>query len=77
VIRVLVAEDVPVMRQTLTGLLGLESDIEVSAAVASGDQIVPAALEHHPDVALLDIGLPGTTASPPPSWPGGCPAAGC
>ncbi len=60
VIRVLVAEDVRVARDTLVALLGLESDIEVAVAVASGDQIVPAALEHRPDVALLDIGLPGT-----------------
>jgi hypothetical protein len=60
VIRVLVAEDVRVARDTLVALLGLEADIEVAVAVASGDQIVPAALEHRPDVALLDIGLPGT-----------------
>ncbi len=59
-IRVLVAEDVRVVRDTLVALLGLEADIEVPVAVASGDQIVPAALEHRPDVALLDIGLPGT-----------------
>ena len=59
-IRVLVAEDVRVVRDTLVALLGLEADIEVAAAVASGDQIVAAALEHRPDVALLDIGLPGT-----------------
>ena len=59
VIRVLVAEDVRVARDTLVALLGLEADIEVAVAVASGDQIVPAALEHRPDVALLDIGLPG------------------
>jgi two-component system, NarL family, response regulator DesR len=59
VIRVLLAEDVPVVRDTLAALLGLEPDIEVTAALASGDQIVPAALAHRPDVALLDIGLPG------------------
>lgn len=64
VIRVLVAEDVRVARDTLVALVGLEADIEVAVEVAvevaSGDQIVPAALEHRPDVALLDIGLPGT-----------------
>jgi two-component system response regulator DesR len=60
VIRVLVAEDVGVVRDTLVALLGLEADIEVTAAVASGDQILPAALQHRPDVAVLDIGLPGT-----------------
>jgi two-component system response regulator DesR len=60
VIRVLVAEDAAVVRDTLVALLGLEPDIEVAAELASGDQIVPAALAHRPDVALLDIGLPGT-----------------
>jgi two-component system response regulator DesR len=59
VIRVLVAEDVRVVRETLVALLALEDDVEVVAAVAAGDRIVPAALEHHPDVALLDIDLPG------------------
>jgi two-component system, NarL family, response regulator DesR len=60
VIRVLLAEDVPEVRDTLAALLGLEPDIEVIAAVASGDQIVPAALAQRPDAAVLDIGLPGT-----------------
>ena len=60
VIRVLVAEDTRAVRDTLTALLDLEPDIEVAGAVASGDQVVPAALAHRPDVALLDIGLPGT-----------------
>ncbi len=59
-IRVLIAEDAAVVRDTLVALLGLENDIEVAAAVASGDQVAPAAREHRPDVALLDIGLPGT-----------------
>jgi two-component system, NarL family, response regulator DesR len=59
VIRVLLAEDVAVVRDTLAALLGLEPDIEVTAAVARGDQVVAAALEHRPDVAVLDIGLPG------------------
>jgi two-component system, NarL family, response regulator DesR len=61
VIRVLLAEDVAVVRNTLAALLGLEPDIEVTAALARGDQVVPAALEHRPDVAVLDIGLPGAT----------------
>jgi two-component system, NarL family, response regulator DesR len=59
VIRVLVAEDVRVVRETLVALLALEEDIDVVAALATGDRIVPAALQHHPDVALLDIDLPG------------------
>jgi two-component system, NarL family, response regulator DesR len=60
VIRVLVAEDARQVRETLVALLGLEDDIEVAAAVGAGDQVVSAALRHRPDVALLDIGLPGT-----------------
>lgn len=58
-IRVLVAEDVRAIRETLVVLLGLEEGIEVAAAVTSGDQVMPAAMEHRPDVVLLDIGLPG------------------
>ena len=57
--RVLIAEDARQVRETLVALLGLEDDIEVVVAVAAGDQVVPAALRHRPDVALLDIGLPG------------------
>lgn len=56
---VLVAEDARAVRETLVALLDLEPDIAVAAAVASGDQVVPAALKHRPHVALLDIGLPG------------------
>src|SRR5262245_55682594 len=58
-IRVLVAEDADAYRDTLVALLDLEDDFEVVAALSSGERIVPAALEHRPDVALLDIDLPG------------------
>jgi two-component system response regulator DesR len=59
VIRVLVAEDVRILRETLVTVLGLEADIEVVADVAAGDRIVTVALENRPDVAVLDIDLPG------------------
>ncbi|TJZ55529.1 response regulator transcription factor [Streptomyces piniterrae] len=58
-VRVLLAEDQGMMRGALALLLGLEEDMEVVAQVAAGDQIVAAALEARPDVALLDIELPG------------------
>jgi two-component system response regulator DesR len=58
-IRVLLAEDQGMMRGALALLLGLEPDIEVVAQVGAGDAIVDAALTHRPDVALLDIELPG------------------
>lgn len=58
-IRVLVAEDMRVLRDTLVAVLSLEADIEVVAQVPDGQAIVPAAVEHRPDLALLDIDLPG------------------
>ncbi|GGZ71166.1 response regulator [Streptomyces echinoruber] len=58
-IRVLLAEDQGMMRGALALLLGMEEDIEVVAQVAAGDRIVDEVLTHRPDVALLDIELPG------------------
>ncbi|MEU7059363.1 response regulator transcription factor [Streptomyces sp. NPDC046197] len=58
-IRVLLAEDQGMMRGALALLLGMEEDMEVVAQVSAGDAIVGAALAHRPDVALLDIELPG------------------
>ena len=47
------------MHGALAVLLGLEPDIEVVAQVGRGDEIVDTALTSRPDVALLDIELPG------------------
>jgi two-component system response regulator DesR len=58
-IRVLLAEDQGMMRGALALLLDLEPDLEVVAQVATGDQIVPVAVRERPDVALLDIEMPG------------------
>ncbi|GAA5135616.1 response regulator transcription factor [Pseudonocardia adelaidensis] len=57
---ILVAEDTAILRDSLVVVLDLEPDLEVVAAVGTGDAIVPAALHHRPDVAVLDIDLPGT-----------------
>ncbi len=58
-IRVLIAEDQTLVRGALRALLELEDDLVVVAEVGRGDEVVPAALEHRPDVALLDIEMPG------------------
>jgi two-component system, NarL family, response regulator DesR len=58
-IRVLLAEDQAMVRGALAALLSLEEDIEIVAEVARGDEVVAAALEAQPDVALLDIEMPG------------------
>ncbi|TGB08785.1 response regulator transcription factor [Streptomyces palmae] len=60
-IRLLLAEDQAMVREALAALLGLEPDIEVVAQVARGDEVVEAARAHRPDVALLDIEMPGLT----------------
>jgi two-component system response regulator DesR len=59
VIRVLIAEDQTMVRGALRALLELEDDVHVVAEVGRGDAVVPAAREHRPDVALLDIEMPG------------------
>jgi len=58
-IRVLLAEDQAMVRGALAALLNLEEDIEVVAEAARGDEVVPAALSTQPDVALVDIEMPG------------------
>jgi two-component system, NarL family, response regulator DesR len=59
VIRVLLADDQALVRGALAAMLGLEPDIEVVAQVSSGDEVVPAARTSNPDVALLDVQMPG------------------
>ncbi len=60
-IRVLIAEDQGMVRGALASLLGLEPDIEVVAQVSRGDEVIAAAQAAAPDVALLDIEMPGAT----------------
>ena len=59
-IRVLLAEDQAMIRGALAALLAAEPDIEVVAQVERGDAVLAAALRTEPDVALLDIEMPGT-----------------
>ena len=58
-IRVLIAEDMHLIRGALVALVSLEDDLEVVAELDRGDQILEAALATRPDVAVLDIDLPG------------------
>ncbi|MEU3464398.1 response regulator transcription factor [Streptomyces sp. NPDC006733] len=60
-VRVLLADDQSMVREALATLLGLEDDIEVVVQVARGDEVLAAARAHRPDVALLDIEMPGLT----------------
>jgi two-component system, NarL family, response regulator DesR len=58
-LRVLIAEDQAMVRGALAALLSLEEDIEIVAEAAGGGEVIPAALDTLPDVALLDIEMPG------------------
>ncbi|MFE0762954.1 response regulator transcription factor [Streptomyces smyrnaeus] len=58
-IRLLLAEDQAMVREALAALLSLEPDIEIVAQVGRGDEVLDAVAAHRPDVALLDIEMPG------------------
>jgi two-component system, NarL family, response regulator DesR len=58
-IRLLLADDQALIRSALAALLELEADFDVVAQVGRGDEVVAAALSARPDVALLDIEMPG------------------
>jgi two-component system response regulator DesR len=58
-IRLLLADDQALVRGALSALLALEPDLEVVAEVGAGDLVLDAVREHRPDVALLDVEMPG------------------
>jgi two-component system response regulator DesR len=58
-IRILLAEDQRMVRGALATLLNLEPDLDVVAQVSGGDKVVAEALRVDPDIALLDIEMPG------------------
>jgi two-component system, NarL family, response regulator DesR len=59
-VRVLLAEDQAMVRGAIAALLNLEGDIEIVAEASRGDEVVSAALQSVPDVALLDVEMPGS-----------------
>jgi DNA-binding NarL/FixJ family response regulator len=58
-IRVLVADDHPVVRQGICAMLEVEPDLEVVADVGDGSQAVTLTLARSPDVVLMDVQMPG------------------
>ncbi|WP_433478421.1 response regulator [Spirillospora sp. CA-142024] len=58
-IRVLLADDEHLIRGAVAALLGLEPDLEIVAEAGRGDEVAAAVAEHDPDVAVLDIEMPG------------------
>lgn len=58
-IRLLLADDENLIRGALVALLNLEEDLDVVAEAASGHEAVAMARAHRPDVAVLDLQMPG------------------
>ncbi|HEU5033037.1 MAG TPA: response regulator transcription factor [Spirillospora sp.] len=58
-IRILLADDEHLIRGAVAALLGLEPDLEVVAEAGRGDEVAAAVAAHDPDVAVLDIDMPG------------------
>jgi two-component system, NarL family, response regulator DesR len=58
-VRIMIAEDQTMVRQALVALLELEPDLEVVAQAANGDEALAMTRKHQPDVAVLDIEMPG------------------
>src|SRR4028118_1567017 len=59
-IRLLVADDHPMLREGLVAVLGTQPDFEVVGEAADGDEVVRLAKKLDPDVILLDLEMPGT-----------------
>jgi two-component system, NarL family, response regulator DesR len=58
-VRIMIAEDQTMVRQALVALLELEPDLEVVAQAADGHEALAMARKYQPDVAVLDIEMPG------------------
>lgn len=57
--RVVIADDEPLARERLRGLLAEQRGVEVVAEAADGQHALHACAEHRPDLVLLDIAMPG------------------
>lgn len=58
-IRIVIADDEGLIRDAVATLLGLEEDLEVVAQAGSGPEVLTMVRDHQPDVAILDLQMPG------------------
>lgn len=57
-IKVLLVDDHTIMREGLSAILETEGDIDIAANAATGEEAIRLALEHSPDVVIMDLSLP-------------------
>ena len=67
-IRVVLADDESLTRGAVGALLGLESDLVIVGEAGTGDEAVDAVREHRPDVAVLDVEMPGRDGAEVAQW---------
>ena len=58
-IRVIIADDETILRDALEAILSLQADIDVIAVASDGVEAVAQIAHHQPDVAVLDLQMPG------------------
>jgi two-component system, NarL family, response regulator DesR len=67
-IRLVLADDESLTRGAVGALLGMEPDLVVVAEVATGDEAVASVSQHRPDVAVLDVEMPGRDGAEVAQW---------
>ena len=67
-IRLVLADDESLTRGAVSALLGLEPDLEVVGEAGTGDEAVAAVREYHPDIAVLDVEMPGMDGAEVAQW---------
>lgn len=58
-IRIMVVDDHPIVREGFGGMIGTEPDMSLVAEARSGDEAIRLFRQHHPDVTLMDLKMPG------------------
>lgn len=67
-IRLVLADDEALTRGAVSALLGLESDLEVVGEASTGDEAIALVVERGPDVAVLDVEMPGRDGAEVAQW---------